>query len=229
MMRFCWVLNIPKLLVSMVFLLGSVSCVYVPYPVPADVKYIENATFPEDAILTLGPRDLLADVAESITEIGTNIEVIDGEFFRDTAFPEGDWTLNNLLIPETCSRINEELEVDYLVLVSSKGVVVGEEEGFYVPLLVGAMVVDKETTVDAMLLDLKTGKSVCRISSEAHGTEKIFIWVIVIVATGPFTDSSAITGLGEEIVRVIEKNSKSEKIRIAIMAVESIIKEGGEN
>ena len=47
----------------------------------------------------------------------------------------------------------------------------------------------------------------------------------VFVATGPFTDSSAITGLGEEIVNVIRKDSKSEKFRIAIMAVQSLIEE----
>ena len=73
------------------------------------------------------------------------------------------------------------------------------------------------------LLNLKTGKSVCQINSEAHGTEKIFYWVIVVVATGPFTDSSSITGLGEEIANVLRENTKSEKIRIAIMAVESMM------
>jgi hypothetical protein len=221
-MFFSRLLNSTKTLTVTVLILSAVNCVYIPYPVPADVKYIENASFPEDALLSLGPRDLLADIAESITEIGDNIEVVDGEQFRDTAFPEGNWTLHNMLKPETCFRINEDLDVDYLVLVSTKGVIVDEEEGFIIPLLVGVMTVDKEMTVDAILLDLKTAKSVCRISSKAHGTEKMFYWVIVIVATGPFTDSSAITGLGEEIVNVIEKDAGSDKVRVAIMALETI-------
>ena len=209
-----------KMLVSVVLILSVVSCIYIPYPVPAEVKHIEIASFHEDAILTLGPRDLLADVAEAITETDSNIVVIDGELFRDTAFPEGDWTLNKMLKPETCSRINEQLDVDYLVVVSTEGVIEGEGEGFY--LGVGAMVSDEEITVDAMLLDLKTGKSVCQINSEAHGKEKIFIWVIFAVATGPVTESSAITGLGEEIANVIRENAKSDKVRIAIMAAETI-------
>ena len=215
-----------KILVSVILILSTVSCIYIPYPVPADVKYVENV-LPEDAILTLGPRDLLADMAESITETDSNIVVIDGELFRDTAFPEGDWSLRKMLKPETCNRINEKLDVDYLVLVSTKGVIAGEGEGFFVPLLVGAMTVDKEMTVDAMLLDLKTGKSVCQISSEAHGTEKIFVWVIVVVATGPLTDSSAITVLGEEIANEIRKHAKSDTVSIAIMATETIIEKEG--
>lgn len=220
-------LNSLKLPLGIMLMSSVASCIYIPYPVPADVKYVEKALFPEDAIVTIAPRDLLADVAESITERDENIAVIDGELFRDTAFPEGDWTLKKMLEAETCRRINEELDVDYLVLVSTKGVIVGEEEGFFVPLLIGAMTVDKEMTVDAILLDLKTGKSVCQIRSEAHGTEKMFYWVIVVAATGPFTDSSAITGLGEEIAKVIRGRAKSEKVHIAIMAAESIIEEDG--
>jgi len=219
-MIFSWMLNCSKLLVVAVLILSTISCVYIPYPVPAEVKYVENATFPEDAILTLGPRDLLADVAESITERDSNIEVIDGQLFRDTAFPQGNWTLNNMLMPETCDRINKQLDVDYLVVVSTEGIIQGEEEGFY--FLVGAMVADEEFTIDAMLLDLKTGKSVCQISSEAHGKEKAFIWIIVGVGAGPTTKSSAITDLGEEIATVIRKNIKSGKISIAIMAAEAI-------
>lgn len=213
-------LRLSKKLVCVVLILSTVSCIYIPYPVPAEVKHIEIASFHEDAILTIGPRDLLADVAESITETDSNIVVIDGELFRDTAFPEGDWTLNKMLKPETCSRINEELDVDYLVVVSTEGVIEGEGEGFY--FLVGAMVSDEEMTIDAMLLDLKTGKSVCQISSEAHGKEKFFIWVIYVVGAGPVTKSSAITGLGEEIANVIRENAKSDKVRIAIMAAETI-------
>ena len=128
--------------------------------------------------------------------------------------------------PENCRRINKELDVDYLVLVSTKGVIVGEEEGFFIPLLVGAMVADEEITVDAMLLYLKTGKSVCQISSEAHGKEKLFYWVIVVIGTGPFTESSAITDLGEEMANVIRKHAKTDKVRIAIMAAETIMEEG---
>ena len=209
-----------KLLVSSVLILSVISCVYIPYPVPAEVKYVQNASFPEDTILTLGPRDLLADVAESITETDSNIVVIDGELFRDTAFPEGDWTLNKMLMLDTCSRINKQLDVDYLIVVSTKGVIEGEAEGFY--FLVGAMVSDEEFTIDAMLLDLKTAESVCHISSEAHGKEKGFIWIIVMVAAGPTTKSSAITDLGEEIANIIRKKAKSEKISIAIMAAETI-------
>lgn len=213
-------LRCSKLLVSTILILSAISCVYIPYPVPADVKYVQNASFPEDAILTLGPRDLLADVAESITERDSNIEVIDGELFRDTVFPEGDWTLNNMLVPETCRRINKQLDVDYLVVVSTEGIVEGEAEGFY--FLVGAMVSDEEFTIDAMLLDLKSGDSVCQIRSEAHGKEKGFIWIIVMIAAGPTTKSSAITDLGEEIASVIRENTKSEKVSIAIMAAETI-------
>lgn len=213
-------LRCSKLLVSTILTLSAISCVYIPYPVPADVKYVQNASFPEDAILTLGPRDLLADVAESITERDSNIEVIDGELFRDTAFPEGDWTLKNMLVPETCRRINKQLDVDYLVVVSTEGIVEGEAEGFY--FLVGAVVSDEEFTIDAMLLDLKSGDSVCQIRSEAHGKEKGFIWIIVMIAAGPTTKSSAITDLGEEIASVIRENTKSEKVSIAIMAAETI-------
>jgi hypothetical protein len=213
-------LNCSKLLIVAVLIVSTISCVYIPYPVPAEVKYVENATFPEDAILTLGPRDLLADVAESITERDSNIEVVDGQLFRDTAFPKGNWILNNILMPETCNRINKQLDVDYLVVVSTEGIIQGEEEGFY--FLVGAMVADEEFTIDAILLDLKTAKSICQISSEAHGKEKAFIWIIVGVGAGPTTRSSAITVLGEEIANVIRERATYDKVRIAIMAAEQV-------
>ena len=219
-MIFSRMLNCSKLLVVAALILSTISCVYIPYPVPAEVKYVENATFPEDAILTLGPRDLLADVAESITETDSNIEVIDGQLFRDTAFPQGNWTLNNMLIPETCNRINKQLDVDYLVVVSTEGIIQGEGEGFY--FLVGAMVADEEFTIDAMLLDLKTAKSVCQISSEAHGKEKAFIWIIVGVGAGPTTKSSAITVMGEAIANMIRERATSDIVRIAIMAAEQV-------
>jgi hypothetical protein len=208
---------------SIVLVLSAVSCV-LPYPIPADVKHIEITSFPDDAILTLGPRRVLTDVAESVTEADSNIEVIDGVLFRDTAFPEGDWLLRNMLMPNTCNRISEELDVDYLVLVSTKGVLTVEEKDTALPLLVLAFgATEKEMTVNAILLDLKTGESVCQVSSQAHGTERYFMWVVFWAASGPYTWSSASTGLGEELSKIIRGHTASEKVRIAIMAVDRLM------
>lgn len=205
-------------LMSMLFMSG---CLVVPNKATQNVTRSEKVIVPEYTILTLGPRRLLNKISHEIEELSPNIEVIDGLLFRDTAFPNGGWTLKELLQPETCSRVNKELNVDYLVLVGSLKMTSEEAEGVFLPLLFGAMSGEHSLTLSALIFDLSSGDQICQINSEGRGDEYTLYYVIFVVGFIPNIKTATIKGLANEVVSVITHRGTHEGKQIAIMAAET--------
>jgi hypothetical protein len=213
--------DIRTILIAFVSTLFIMSCgAAVPSKAIPKVTRIEKVVLPENTMVTLGPRRLLSEISHEIEESGANIEVIDGLLFRDTAFPNGGWTLQELLNPKTCSEVNRQLNVNYLVLVGSSKVTSEEEEGFMIPLLVGAMSVESASTLSAVIFDLGSGDQICQITSEARGKERVFAYVIFVVGSVPQIKTASIEGLANEVISVITELGAQETKRIAIMAAE---------
>jgi hypothetical protein len=206
---------------ALIFSLSAASCIPVPYPVTPEVAISEKPVLANDILLSVGPRELLESISREIKASHENIEIIDGELFRDTAFPEGGWRLGQLLEPSTCNRVQQQLNIDYLVIVGPEKLILSDDKFFYIPFLIGAGSEDKVSRISSVILDMKTGEMVCQISSEAHGTERAAIYIVIVAGTIALTSSSAIKGLAREVGRVINNLSKSEKIRIAVIAAES--------
>jgi hypothetical protein len=194
----------------------------VPSKASVNVRRVETARVDEGVMVSLGPRELLERLSKEIVSNNKKIEVVDGLLFRDTAFPEGDWTLERLLAPEVRSRVGDVLRVDYLVLLGTPESTSGEEEGFFIPMAVGALSVEGSTKISASIIDLKTGKLVTQIDSVASGKGHILYYVIIVVGNEPQTVTGAIDGLAKEIGDEIGRIRRYEKVRIAVMAIEEM-------
>lgn len=192
----------------------------VPSKASVNVRRADNARIDEGVMVSLGPRKLLERLSKEIVSNNEKIEVVDGLLFRDTAFPEGNWSLERLLEPEVRSRVGDVLRVDYLVLLGTPESTSGEEEGFFIPMAVGAMSVEGSTKISASVIDLKTGKLVTQIDSVASGKGHILYYVIIVVGNEPQTVTGAIDGLAKEISDVLLAIEPAEKIRVAVLATE---------
>ena len=72
-------------------------CAIVPYPVNPEVDRFDNVHLAGDTLVTVGPRVALEKVSERIEKKNSKVEVIDPILFRDSAFPQGGWQLEELL------------------------------------------------------------------------------------------------------------------------------------
>lgn len=205
-----------------VTILAAASCgVAVPTRPAVEVERGQPVEIGEEAVVSLGPRRLLEELSGEIAEQYPDIEIVDGLLFRDTAFPEGGWKLATLFESGAGRRVSEVLGVDYLVLVGAAKSKEGEEKGFLVPLVAGAMSVESSTTLSAMIVDLRSGEQISRIECTAHGTSRIVYYVIFIAGTGPMSlQSGAAEGLAGEIGKVITGLSPNGKHRVAVLALE---------
>jgi hypothetical protein len=211
----------PLLMLWLVILSAGGCGVAVPTRPAVEVKRGQPVEIGEDAVVSLGPRRLLEELSGEIAKQYPDIEVVDGLLFRDTAFPEGGWNLATLFESGAGRRVSDALDVDYLVLVGAAKTKEGEEKGFLVPLLAGAMSVESSTTLSAMILDLRSGEQMSRIECRAHGTSRMVYYVIFIAGTGPMSlQSGAAKGLAGEIGKVITELSPPGKHRVAVLALE---------
>jgi hypothetical protein len=99
----------------------------------------------------------------------------------------------------------------------------GDDEGFFVPMLAGAMSLEHESRITSMIIDLRTGKFVCNIRSSAIGRDRMLYYVIFIAGNEAQTDDSAVKGLSAEIGNAINDHNKHKNTRIAIMSNEVFI------
>jgi hypothetical protein len=173
----------------------------------------------DTAVVSLAPRKLLEKVSKKIETSYDNIELVDSLQFRDTAFPEGGWRLKKLLNPETAQRVTKQLNVDYLALIGTLDVS-DEEKGFFFPLLVGAISIESKAALSALIVDLHTGEVISKISSEASGTGLILYYVIFIAGAGSEPSYDSISGLANEIGRIVTELTPQGKPRLAILALE---------
>ena len=197
----------------------------VPSKASVNVRRIDDGRVDQAVVVTLGPRRLLEKISKEIIDNNGKIEIVDSLLFRDTAFPEGDWSLQRLLEPEVHSQVAGALNVDYLILVGSSESTSGEGEGFILPMVVGAGSWEESTKISAVIIELKRGGVVTQIESIGSGTGHLLHYVIFVVGNEPQTATGAIDGLAKEIGNVLVGINQSKRIRIAVMAIEPMDKD----
>ena len=209
-------------LLACIMVLSVAGCgVAVPTRPDVEVVRSQPARIYGGGVISIGPRRLLEELSEEITKAYRDIEIVDGLLFRDTAFPEGGWKLETFLQPGVSRQVSEKLDVDYLVLTGEMKLDEGEEEGFLVPLLAGAMAIESASTISAVIMDLRTGKLVSRIECKARGTTRMVYYVIFIAGSGPMSlESGAAEGLARGIGKVITELAPAGKRRVAVLSLE---------
>jgi hypothetical protein len=208
-------------LLTCLMVLWAAGCgVAVPTRPDVEVVRSQAVRIDEGAVISIGPRRLLKELSNEITKARPDIEIIEGLLFRDTVFPEGGWKLEALFQPGVSRQVSDTLGVEYLVLTGELKLDEGEEEGFLVPLLAGAMSIESESMISAVIMDMKTGKLVSRLDCKARGTTRMVYYVIFIAGSGPMLESGVTKGLAREIGKVITELAPPGKRRVAVLALE---------
>lgn len=188
---------------------------------PMITKSQQPISISDELLVTLGPRRLLEEISQGISDRSKDIEVVDALVYRDTVFPNGGWTLKELLTPKNCKRVYDLLQVDFLVLIGRINTETGNEEGFFIPLVVGAMSAERTVKLTATIYDLKSSKFSCEVYSEAQGKERVYSYVILVAGKTPQILTAAVDGLAKGVVDQLNLLKKNSKNRIVVMAVEN--------
>jgi hypothetical protein len=195
-------------------------CVVVPYPVKPEITRVDDVEIIDPVYVTIGPRRLIDAVSESIVKNNADIELADPLSVRDTAFPDGGWSLQELLQSGRCKAVAEQLDIQYLVLLAPAKLERGKGKGVFIPLAFGAMKASEKSTLSAVILDLARGSLLCQVQAEASGHERLLYYVIYIVAADPRTEAAVIEGLGKTIAETLASHRPGERLRIAVLAAE---------
>jgi hypothetical protein len=182
----------------------------------------DNVALAGNALVTVGPRRLLDFLAKQIAAMDAGLEPVDALLFRDTAFPEGGWHLQEMLDEGQRARIAQTLQVDYLILVTPLVYTVGDESGFFVPLVAGAQSAAHKSSVSATIYDMKSGAALGRIDVAAIGQERVYSYVILFTGTTPHVVKPALDALVKQIVQTVRTANRKPRMRIAILAAESL-------
>lgn len=210
----------PRSLLAGPLALLLAGCVVVPYPVTPEIRRIDDVEIIDPVLVTIGPRRLIDAVSESIVKHHADVELVDPLLVRDTAFPDGGWSLQELLQSGRCKAVAEQLDVQYLVLVAPAKLERGEEKGVFIPLAFGAMKASEKSTLSSVIVDLGNGSLLCQVQAEASGHERLLYYVIYIVAADPRTEAAVIEGLGKTIAETLASHRPGERLRIAVLAAE---------
>jgi|GEM_PF-7095308 len=187
-----------------------------------EVTHDDTVAESADMLVTVGPRRLLEYLAKQMAATDPGLETIDALLFRDAAFPEGGWHLQELLNSDRRANLIQQLQIDYLILATPLVYAVGDETGFFVPLVAGAQSALHKSSLSATIYDMKTGAALCRIDATAKGLERVFSYVIIFTGTTPHVVKPALEALVKDIVRTIRAANQKPRMRIAILAAESI-------
>ncbi len=193
-----------------------------PFEGKPEVTFHDNMALASNTLVTVGPRRLLDLLAKQIAATDAGMEPVDALLFRDTAFPEGGWRLQELLNEDRRASIVKTLEVDYLILVTPLVYTVGDESGFFVPLVAGAQSAEHKTSVTATIYDMTSGAALCRIDVAAMGKERVYSYVIIFTGTTPHVVKPALDTLVKQIVQTIRTANQKSRMRMAILATESM-------
>jgi hypothetical protein len=175
----------------------------------------------KDIHVTIGPRKLLEDVAQTLKENAPSIVLIDGLEFRDAAFPDGNWTLDRLLAAESACR-GLPLPADYLVLIGRPQHATVKKKGeifFYYGFL-GLTKVDETGDLSALVVDLENCRPVTIVTASAEGSmvgAGLFYGLFVY----PRIDKSVLRGLGQGAAEVLAEARPAGPLRVVVMAAES--------
>lgn len=210
-----------SLALAMTQLFLSGCALTVPVDGSLETSRHDKAEFPVNTLLTVGPRRLLEYLAAHIAESDPDLEIVDALLFRDTAFPQGGWQLHELLEPVQRNRVARQLRVDYLVLITPLVYAVGNDSGFFVPLVAGAQSAEHKSSLSATIYDLKAGTVLCRIDAAASGKERVYSYVILFTGTTPHVVTPVLNALVEEVVKAVKSAKPLPHVRIAVLATES--------
>ena len=208
---------------GIILLLLTVSCP--PYPVKPDVSRTEDVSLAANDIeVTLEPRFLLRKFSEALQDAHQNIEIVDDPKLISAALPEGGRALRDVLRPDNCRHIAEQLNVTYLVLIGSLYEHEGELEGSFM-IFIGAWGVGKqelEARFSATIIDLSSGNPLCQVTADADATIAFAGWFFPFIV-GPWAegDLNTIKSVADEVGKVIVEDANSETVRIVVMAGES--------
>lgn len=186
-----------------------------------EVIHHANAELEGDRLVTVGPRLMIESMASQILANAPQLELIDPLLFRDTAFPEGGWHLQELLRTENRTKVLQQLHVDYLVLVTPPVYTFGEALGTNLHFVMGN---SREHTLNmsAAVYEVKSGAAVCRLDLATKAKSRFGAVFPVGVYTEPRMAMAAQDTLAKEIAKAISTASAKPNIRIAVLAVESL-------
>lgn len=206
-----------------VLALSHGGCAIIPYPVIPEVDRFDKVHLAGDTLVTVGPRVSLEKISERIGEENSAIEVVDPILFRDTAFPQGGWRLEELLDPDRCQQVVEQLDVRHLVLVGGGAENVRDEMGIWMPLMMpaGFLTMHQTGVLSAVVLDLRSGEPTCRFRYETEGIALAGAWVIFVAAFIPISGRSAENSLGTALAQHFEDEVGDDPMRIAVLAAEA--------
>ena len=211
-----------RLLLTLTVLICS-GCVIVPVPVKPEIEVLDAVTIAEDARVTMGPRQLLDEVAKTIIDENQNIEIIDGFTFRDTAFPDGGWRMADLLDPSIAQRTAVSLDVSHVAVIEPHKTNDWEETfSVFVPLAFGAMSGEEKSRMSVTIFDLREPSNTSEIWVTATGKARAFVLVIYGIGTEPLTLGSVYKGIAKEISAAVSGGQQKGPTRIALLAVENI-------
>jgi hypothetical protein len=197
-------------------------CVMVPYTPNAEVAH-RKAEVQDPAVvkLTIGTHKFLERMGAELTSRERRIEIIPALEFRDTAFPDGNWTLAALFDPDTRERI-KPIKADYLVAfgpmhykedTSDNKMLVSV--GFY-----GYADIDTRADLSAIVVDLGAGSLMELLVSECDATLRgvgAFYGLFIV----PRTEHGVEEALADELVQMLKSAKPDGAIRVVIMAAES--------
>jgi hypothetical protein len=199
------------------------ACVIVPYtPKSSVVHRPAQIDAPEQVLVSIGPRRFLDQASESLVAADRRVELVDRVLFRDTAFPDGGWTLQELLEEQARGRITT-LGVDYAVLlgpmqsetVDSKGEIM-----VYIGLW-GYTKSDERAALSAAIIDLRSSAIIDFVALEAAGSEGaagLFYGVVWY----PRFDASIMKGMGRHVAATLVAARPEGPIRTVVVAAESL-------
>jgi hypothetical protein len=211
--------NLFCLLIAAVMATG---CVVVPYRPSADVAMATDiALDPADLIVTAGPRKLLQDIGKRLTRHDPAVTVVGPAAFADVAFLDEDVRLARLLAPDACSRVREQLGVQYVVLLGEVEEQTLEERGFMAVYMgfFGLAQSKERTALAATIIDLEARRPLSNVRSDAEGSSTgvgLFYGLFIV----PMTESSAKAGLVRGVVASMRQDAGKGPLKIAVMAAE---------
>jgi hypothetical protein len=208
-----------SLLPGLLFLFLPAACVMVPYtPSAESTRALYPIAAEKNFIVTIGPRKLLDSVSEALKKEASAIELVDRLEFRDRTWPDGGWTLHQLLE----GRGPGGLPADSLVVVGSIHHVETKKRGgmtFYIGFY-GLTKTDETAELSALVIDLRTMLPVTVVTTTTKGSDfgvGLFYGLFIIADM----EKSVLRGLSRDIALVLKEIGAGKPLRVAVMAAES--------
>ena len=179
-----------------------------------------------EILLTRGPRQFLQSMESALSEADPGLVIADGTTFRDAAFPDGGWTLAEMLTPAARQRVRQPLSVDYLLLFGPLQHTHGDGGGtdtisLEMPVAAGVGQPEEESTLSGLIVDLATGNIVSQVDVTAAGSSAFAIWIIVAAGTDADSGENAMKGMSSARGTEIRGHSASSHPGIVLLAAEA--------